>query len=289
MLTPIRSHHLARLALTAILCVGLLAGCKKVGNTHGGGEVKKGGHKVNPPLGQPKAKAPTPKMPPKMPPKMAKRPLYSGAHILIAYKGAMKATTTRSKDEALKLAKQLTAEARKAPDTFSKMAKKHSEGPSGKMGGFLQIWPKGSMLPAFDQAIEKLKFDEISDPVETGYGFHVIRRLQIFAGGHILIAYKGAMRADPKITRSKEEAKKLATELAAKAKKAAKAFPKLAAENSDCPSKNKGGNLGVWWKGRMAKAFDGALEKLKVGEVSGVVETPFGFHVIMRAKAPETT
>ena len=39
----------------------------------------------------------------------------------------------------------------------------------------------------------------------------------------------------------------------------------------------------------MAKAFDGALEKLKVGEVSGVVETPFGFHVIMRAKAPETT
>ena len=56
------------------------------------------------------------------------------------------------------------------------MAKKHSNGPSAVKGGSLGKWPKGRMVPAFDQAIAKMKIGGISDPVETPFGFHVIKR-----------------------------------------------------------------------------------------------------------------
>lgn len=104
------------------------------------------------------------------------------------------------------------------------------------------------------------------------------------AASHILLSYKGAKRADATVTRTKEEAKARAEELARKAKEPGVDFAKLAKENSDGPSKTKGGDLGTFGKGAMDKNFEKAVWKLKVGEISGVVETPFGFHVIKRTK-----
>lgn len=57
-------------------------------------------------------------------------------------------------------------------------------------------------------------------------------------------------------------------------------FSILAKENSDCPSKSKGGNLGYFERGKMAKPFEEAAFKLKPGEISGIVETQFGYHLI---------
>lgn len=282
--------------IAALLCAGLVLGCNKPNKPMAGGKVQP----TPPPQlkaapGQPKAKA-APKMPLKMPtkmpmvpPKMAKRPLFAGAHILISYKGASKAKATRSKAEALKLAKDLAAKATKAPGTFTEMAKKHSEGPSGPTGGFLRIWPKGSMVPAFDAAIEKLKFEGISGPVETPYGYHVIKRLQIFTGANILVAYKGAKRAKPTLARSKVDAQKQAKGILMKLRKDPKLFTKMVKESSDGPNKERGGELGVWWKGAPTPKFFQAVEKLEVDKFSEVVESPFGFHILLRKKAPETT
>jgi parvulin-like peptidyl-prolyl isomerase len=104
------------------------------------------------------------------------------------------------------------------------------------------------------------------------------------AASHVLIAYAGAMRANPSIKRTKEEAKKRAEVIAARARKGDD-FAKLADDNSDDPSaKMNHGSLGKFTKTQMVKPFADAAFALKPGGVSSVVETPFGFHVIKRTE-----
>lgn len=59
-------------------------------------------------------------------------------------------------------------------------------------------------------------------------------------------------------------------------------FEKLASDFSLCSSARSGGDLGEFPKGRMVPAFEKALLSLKPEEVSGIVKTQFGFHIIKR-------
>jgi len=97
---------------------------------------------------------------------------------------------------------------------------------------------------------------------------------------HILIGTQelDKLDADAK-TKGKTEAKAKANDILKKVK-AGGDFAKLAEENSTCPSKAKGGDLDFFEKGRMVPAFSDAAFALKVGEISGIVETPFGYHII---------
>jgi NIMA-interacting peptidyl-prolyl cis-trans isomerase 1 len=102
------------------------------------------------------------------------------------------------------------------------------------------------------------------------------------AAQHVLVAYKGAEKAPKGVTRSKAEAKKRAEEVAAKAKAGAD-FSALVTEYSDDPAAGeRQGSLGKFKRESKAKAFSDAAFALAVGESSGAVETPFGFHVIKR-------
>lgn len=96
---------------------------------------------------------------------------------------------------------------------------------------------------------------------------------------HILLMYKGSARSTA--TRSKDEAQQqiqaLKGELAGGAD-----FASLAKQHSDCPSSAKGGDLGMFGPGQMVKPFETAAFSMPVGGVSDVVETDFGYHLIMR-------
>lgn len=59
-------------------------------------------------------------------------------------------------------------------------------------------------------------------------------------------------------------------------------FEKLAADFSICPSSRQGGNLGEFPKGRMVPAFEKAVLAISPGELSGIVRTQFGYHIIRR-------
>jgi len=102
------------------------------------------------------------------------------------------------------------------------------------------------------------------------------------AAQHVLIAYRGAKNAPTEVTRSKAAAKKLAEEVAAKAR-AGSDFTALVKEYSEDPgTKERLGSVGKFTPDKMVEPFSDAAFKLKVEEVSDAVETEFGFHVIKR-------
>ncbi len=100
---------------------------------------------------------------------------------------------------------------------------------------------------------------------------------------HILVMYKGSERAPAEITLTKDEARQQSEKLL-KQIKAGEDFAELAKQHSDCPSNKDGGNLNEFGRGDMVKPFEDAAFSLKVGKVSKVVETKFGYHVIKRLK-----
>jgi peptidyl-prolyl cis-trans isomerase C len=101
---------------------------------------------------------------------------------------------------------------------------------------------------------------------------------------HILI--KAASSATDE---EKKKAKAKAEEILEQLKKGGD-FAKLAGEFSeDTSTKTQGGDLGYFGPNKMVKLFEDAAFALKPGEISGVVETPFGYHIIMIEDVKETT
>lgn len=98
---------------------------------------------------------------------------------------------------------------------------------------------------------------------------------------HIVIFYQGSMRAPRTVTRSREEARALASKLRQDILGGAD-FERVAKEHSEDPSAAYGGSLGSFDAETMVKSFSDAAFALKPGQLSDVVETPFGFHVIRR-------
>lgn len=96
---------------------------------------------------------------------------------------------------------------------------------------------------------------------------------------HILLMYDGSARSSA--TRSKEEARS-EIEAVSERIKGGEDFGDIAAEVSDCPSGQRGGDLGSFGRGQMVREFEDAAFGLDVGQTSGVIETDFGYHLIQR-------
>ena len=101
---------------------------------------------------------------------------------------------------------------------------------------------------------------------------------------HILIQWIGTQSAGPQVVRTRAQALTTAQEVLRRVK-AGDDFARMAVEFSDEPNAgSRGGSLGRFGHGQMVPEFEAAAFRLKVGQVSGIVETPFGFHIIQRTE-----
>lgn len=101
---------------------------------------------------------------------------------------------------------------------------------------------------------------------------------------HVLVMWMGSERAPESIMRSRAQALAVAEEVHRRAR-AGDDFARLAVEFSDEPGAGaRGGSLGKFGRGQMVPSFEAAAFALDVLEISDIVETPFGFHVIQRTE-----
>ncbi|MDR6538214.1 peptidylprolyl isomerase [Variovorax soli] len=95
------------------------------------------------------------------------------SHILIS---APSGAPAAEREKARAKAQQLLAEIKKAPGSFADLARKNSQDPgSAEKGGDLDFVTRGAMVKPFEDAMFALKKGEISDVVETEFGYHIIQ------------------------------------------------------------------------------------------------------------------
>jgi len=148
-------------------------------------------------------------------------------------------------------------------------------------------WKASGQLPVqIDSIMFNSEIGTVTEPYLNNYVFTTARLVDIgyrpdsLKASHILIAYAGALRANPEINRSKKEAEEIADSLYNVVKKSSSSLTELAMEFSDDGSvAQNSGDLGWFADGQMVYAFNEAVVNSKVGDIS-MVETPFGYHII---------
>ncbi len=172
---------------------------------------------------------------------------------------------------------------------FAKMAATYSDSPDALKGGDIG-WRDPDRLPEiFSTELRKLNPGQVTPIIKTNVGFHILkvaekRKLadaessgpsvvQSTRVSHILMK--------PTPTMNAAEVRKKLLELKEKIVNKSASFEDLARQNSQEPgSAAKGGDLGWLEPGDAGPEFDQALASLKPGEVSDVIESSFGFHIL---------
>ena len=151
---------------------------------------------------------------------------------------------------------------------------------------------KKDLPPTVADTLINLNKGDIYGPYKVDNGLYLSKVLDTkkmpdsAASKHILIRYVGTMRAPETITRTKEEAEKLADSILSVVKKDKSKFAELATKFSDDSSKDNGGDLGSSTPGRMVPPFDNFIFNNPTGTI-GLVETDFGYHIVEVGKQSE--
>lgn len=136
---------------------------------------------------------------------------------------------------------------------------------------------QGQRIDKLIQEAAKSVSDPTEDELKKFYEDHKddFKTTERVLAQHILISPDGTESSSKEEARQKIEAIR---ERIASGKK----FADEAAEHSMCPSGQEGGSLGWFGRGMMVPEFDSAVFAMNVGDVSDVIETQFGFHLIQK-------
>lgn len=101
-------------------------------------------------------------------------------HILISFRGARSAGegVGRTREEARALALQIAHSARDSANDWVALHREYSNEEGSPAGGDLGLFGRGQMVPEFERAAWALEVNEISDPIESPFGFHIIQRTE---------------------------------------------------------------------------------------------------------------
>jgi peptidyl-prolyl cis-trans isomerase D len=116
------------------------------------------------------------------------------SHILIGFgPGA----TPEAKAQAKKKAEEILAEVKKNPAKFAELAKKNSQDPgSAEKGGDLGMFGRGAMVKAFEDAAYSMKPGQVSDLVQSEFGFHIIKLTEVSGQAQSYESLKPQIRAE---------------------------------------------------------------------------------------------
>ncbi len=200
---------------------------------------------------------------------------YRASHIMIR--------TEPGKEESGRTLATAILDSIKNGANFEEMAKRHSQDQFSAPSGGDLFYITGGLLPIeFEDAVYATEKGKIyPELVQTRYGFHIIKvteikeRIPSIKASHILIDFNNE-NGTPDTIAAKAKADSLLARI-----RNGEDFATLAIENSEDPgSKPNGGDLGFVERRMMVKEFDEAAFNLEIGEVSDVVKTNFGFHII---------
>ena len=201
------------------------------------------------------------------------------SHILIKCdQNALPEDTTKAYNKAMKV----RAEIMKGVD-FEAVAKRNSEDPSVKdNGGDLGYFTSLQMVYPFESAAYRLKKGELSMPVRTRFGYHIIKLTDVRpAHGEVRVEHimikAGANVKGEDSTKAKAKIDEIYGKL-----KAGEKFEDLARQFSeDATSAKNGGTLPAFGTGRMVPEFEQAAFALKYpGDYTEPVKTSYGWHII---------
>ena len=193
------------------------------------------------------------------------------SHILLEIKPSQE-----TKDSLKRKAEMVLDLAKKGED-FAQLASFYSDDPTGKEGGDLGFFKKGDMIPKFEEVAFALNPGEISQVVETEFGYHIIKveekKDDAVHARHILIL----VRPSPKDSlRSKE----LADSLYHKLLEGADFGGRAKEFSTDEESQKLGGELGRYPVAQMSPEFKEGGKDLQIGGISSPLESQFGVHIL---------
>jgi len=164
-------------------------------------------------------------------------------------------------------------------EDFAKLAKLYSEDPaSAKRGGDLGFTQRGDLVPEYEAVAFNLKDGEISDIVQTQFGFHIIqlieRRGERIHTRHILIQVKPTEEDEKRIVEQLKEIRQKILDGAD--------FSEMALKYSDDENVTKDkGHLGVFELDKLQiPQFRQVLANMKPGEISEPFKTDYGYHIV---------